>query len=275
MIRWFMLSLVLATPVHASTLGGVIRKGAPTVTVKSFPAELEIATGGIEGARIVNKFGRNGDIGKTEPEDVCDIGGPYQGFLATAGKLSIASASDFDTANGDGARKIRIVGLDSDFNSISEVVTLSGETAVETTQDFIRAHTARVTDAGSSQINQGEIIISSPANDDAVLINMLAGKGQTNCACYTIPRGKNGFVKRVHVSTNTNADVEGSLWVANYGEIGRNRRPFALNKQSRWIDNIYGGMKLTEKSDICLRINSTTKKNTAIVGGFDIVTLDN
>src|SRR6266487_3343203 len=59
-------------------------------------------------------------------------GGIIYPFQSSATIMEILSSSASDTAAGTGARTYTVIGLDSNFNPISEIITLNGVTAVQT-----------------------------------------------------------------------------------------------------------------------------------------------
>ena len=75
--------------------------------------------------------------------------------------LSVVSASANDASGGTGARTVEIQGLDSNWNLLTETVTMNGLTPVVTTQEhFLRVFRARVVTAGSLQSNAAQITIT-------------------------------------------------------------------------------------------------------------------
>ena len=95
---------------------------------------LDVARDAISNSKIVHKFGANFDIDQaTDPESVWSGGGLYPwSALATAQTIYCLSTSASDTA------VLTLEGLDSSYHEISETVTLTGTSAVTTTNQFIR-----------------------------------------------------------------------------------------------------------------------------------------
>jgi hypothetical protein len=265
----------------SSPLNTIIQQDADAVVVRVIDFEFDIAAGRSQGVSIVNKFGKNPDVDTgTVPEDIWENGGTYTGFPAGAAEtLQVFSSSANDAAAGTGARTIRVTGLDSNYNIISETVTLNGVTPVTTSQSFIRAHTAVVLTSGSSNtaFNAGNITVRHSTTTTNIFLYMLIGTNQTNCSGYTIPAGYTGYMRKITVSCadGASASVQGSIYVGAFGAAPRYRRPFIVTFGAQLSDEIYGGLVFPEKTDIILRITSCSANNTVVLGGYDLILVAN
>ena len=81
-------------------------------------------------------------------------------FPSSASVMIIASSSLLDTLLGDGARTVKIVGLDQDWRQIEETITLNGQTGVPTSLSYLRINKLECLTAGSSGSNDGIISIT-------------------------------------------------------------------------------------------------------------------
>lgn len=93
-------------------------------------------------------------------------------YLAAADTLQIASSAAADTSAGDGARQITISGLDANWNKISELVSLSGNTPVVTIQEFLRINLIQVEEVGSDGRNRGDIYVSDSGDTFSVGVSV-------------------------------------------------------------------------------------------------------
>jgi hypothetical protein len=84
-------------------------------------------------------------------ETIWAEGGLYS-YLTAATVLKVSSSSVNDTSAGTGARTVELSGLDADYNEISELVTLNGQTPVNTTKLFLRINRMVVRSAGSGGV---------------------------------------------------------------------------------------------------------------------------
>jgi len=64
-------------------------------------------------------------------------------------------------------------------------------------------------------------------------------------------------------------------WTRSFGGVFRSRRPYTMGSSFRLTDYIYGGLVFTEKSDITLRISSSSANNISVNGGFDLILVKN
>ena len=155
------------------------------------PFELQVSRGQIPGHRSVVVFGYNPDV-DTARVTVW----PYTGILplpAAALQMKVSSSSANDTAAGTGARTVFVAGLDANYNEISEIVTLNGQTAVLTTQFFLHINNAYVATAGSGLSAAGDIYFGEgtvTAGVPATVYDLIKfDYSQRITGWYTIPAG--------------------------------------------------------------------------------------
>jgi hypothetical protein len=156
--------------------------------VRSPNGLLAVAAGHFEDTQAVNIFGVNPVVGTTY-ETLWDYGGLYS-YPASAATLSAVSSSASDTM------AVLISGLDAGYWPITEVVTLTGTSAVTTTQAFLRVNSAVIL-AGS---NVGNITIT---NDGTVLGYISIGKGLTQACNFTVPVGHSLYLYRIDLTSGT------------------------------------------------------------------------
>mgnify|MGYP000479348130 FL=1 len=261
-----------------SPLNYLIQQDADSIVTRTISEEVSISQGLFQNYSIVNKFGKNPDIDTgTVPEDVWEVGGAYTGWAASAETLQVFSSSAADTSAGTGARTVRITGLDQNYDSLSETVTLNGVTPVVTTGSFLRVHTATVLSAGSGGVNAGTITVRQSTTTANVFIGIIVGVNQSNSSAYTIPAGYTGYMRSLHSACGTQAAVAvgGGIWTRPFGGVFRQRRPFYFGNSFRLSDIIYGGLVFTEKSDIIIRITECSTNNTPVNAGYDLILVKN
>jgi stage V sporulation protein SpoVS len=153
----------------------------------------------------VEPFGFNPDINGTE-ETVWDAGGIYA-YPSAATVMKVSSSSTNDTAAGTGARTILVQGLDADYNEAEEIVTLNGQTAVNTTVSFLRVTRAYVLTAGSGGTAAGDIYVGVGTVTAGVPATIYAkitlGENQTLMGIWTVPAGYTGYFDHFTVATGT------------------------------------------------------------------------
>jgi hypothetical protein len=173
------------------------------------PFELQVARGQITMHSSFCQFGINTAVG-TSNETVW-IGSNTYTFPSSASVLKISSSSASDTSAGTGARTVQIQGLDANYEAVSETVSLNGQTAVNTTNSYLRVNKMIVLTAGSGGTSVGNIYAGTgdvTAGVPAVVVNqtgILAN--ETESGFYTVPAGYTAFINMWTMSSgNTTAD---------------------------------------------------------------------
>lgn len=266
----------------SAPLNGNIGQDHDAILARVFPADLEIPVGRYPGISIVNKFGRNPDIDTgTVPEDVWAGGGVYTGFpTGTPELIEVLSSSSNDTDGGSGCEVVTVYGLDANGVEQSENVTLSGTTPVDTASTYSRLFRVQCIESNNGSndtFNDGSITARWTTTTSVVFAVMPADRGQTQIATYTIPSGKTGLLRNFKASVNdaTSTVVDGGLWVRPDGASPRLIRIFSASQTDSHSEQIFGGIVLTELTDISVRITGTSSSNAAITSNFDILLIDN
>lgn len=160
------------------------------------PFNLQVARGQITMHSAIIIFGYNPDLDTTE-ESVWPDGGTIP-HPTVASVLKISSSSADDTSAGTGARTIAIVGLDGDYNEVSESVILDGQTPVNTGHSYLYVNQFYVTSVGSGGANAGNINAGTgtvTAGVPAVLYDIIAtGFNNRTTAHYCVPAGYTGYM---------------------------------------------------------------------------------
>lgn len=195
---------------------------------------LQVARGQVPGHRSVTVFGYNGDVDQTEVTIW-----PYTGLTqhpATAIQMKVSSSNAADTSAGTGARTVLIEGLDADYNEISEVVTLSGQTAVTTTNSYLRINYAAVATAGSGQSAAGDIYIGTgtvTAGVPATVYDLIKfNYNDTVTGHYTVPAGYTAYLMQGMFSAGQasgSTSVQGRLMTVGIDGIRRTAAITTIN----------------------------------------------
>lgn len=82
-------------------------------------------------------------------------------YLSAAQILKVSSTSANDKPLSSGAQTVRISGLDADYNPISEVVVLNGQSPVDTVNAYLRVNSMICETFGSLNYNDGAIYAGS------------------------------------------------------------------------------------------------------------------
>ena len=257
---------------------------------------LSIAQGNVTGTSFIHKFGEAPDFDSGDGEvtiwdgadDGLFSGSPPMKYTysstADIGLISSSSASD----TGD----IEIQGLDSDFNLVTQTITLNGQTDVDIsavggtdlirvfrmknvgTSDFVGVIYLRTNGSGQSGG------VPSTANTVRAIVN--GGNNQTLMAVYTIPAGKTGYMRDWYAATsggNKDSNYKIRVYARPFGQVFQLKHTSAIAEGgSSHIQHRYEEPEvLTEKTDIYMSAATTESPITAanVSGGFDIVLVDN
>lgn len=242
----------------------------------SEPFELQVARRQIAWHYNVHKFGFNPDIDDSL-ETVWAQGGLYS-YLAAATQLSISSSSTADTSAGTGARTVTLFGLDAEYNEISETVTLNGQTAVTSTNSYLRINRMVVRSAGSGGKNAGVIYAGTGTVTAGVPANKYAtiaiGDNQTLMALWTVPAGHTAYMLQTDVTvatTQNNKYCTTSLVARPFGEVFQVKDRF-VKAESQTSLTYSVPLKFEEKTDIEYRaIGDSAGADIAISAAFEII----
>ena len=160
-------------------------------TVVSNPREflIEVNKGNVPGHFLWHKFGWSEVIGTTFNHVWNQPAAADLVWQTVASRYDIVSTDITDNFNGVGARSIRLIGLDANFNEVTEDLDLhpvDGTIIVTSANEFIRLNRAYILTCGSySSNNNGLISVSvTGGGDPQGYIN--AGEGQTEKSQFTI-----------------------------------------------------------------------------------------
>lgn len=248
---------------------------------KTEPFDLQVARGQITGHETQFKFGFNADVDDAL-ETIWSEGGTYS-YLSSATVLKISSASTDDDAAGTGARTVEISGLDGDYNEISETVSLDGQTAVDTTNSYLRVFRMIVRTAGSGGKNAGKVYAGTgtvtagvPANKYGVIG---VGDNQTLMAVWTVPAGYTAYLYQTTITagcTTANKLIEASVLARPEGEVFQVKDRVSHGVGGAHVEQKYHfPLKFFEKTDIEVQALCDASASVRVGAGLDIVYIKN
>jgi hypothetical protein len=208
----------------------------------------DVARGNLEGASAVNLFGFNRTVG-TDYETIWNDGGNYT-FPSTAIALTVATSSALDYG-----KTLLIEGLDSDYNIISEVVTLADGGTV-TTALFLRINLMIMLD--------GENVGNIDAINTAVEYGYIeAATGVMQACIYTVPRNHSLYLFRIDVNSATTTGNK-YLTIRNVTNTSAGRKlrvAEATFSTSQVSYDRQVPFKLAEKTDFSFEAKSSSSTN--------------
>lgn len=273
---YFRLQSLLGKQVQlTSGLSSVVQQDADALTVRTVDTEIAISKGLFEGYSVVNNFGRNSDIDTgTVPEDVWNGGGVYTGFpTGSPEEFEVFSSSASDT----GTLTFTYLASSTSTSYSTATVTLNGTTHVSTGIMGYRIHTAQYNTSSATTFNIGEITLRHKVTTANIFCKMPIGRSQTNAAAYTVPYGHTAYVRRLfcRVIGSISGIADGALWIRENGMSPRLRRPFSSATADAFEELPYGGIPVSQQSDIVVRITGVSANNLDVIAGYDIILIKN
>ena len=244
--------------------------------------------GKIPGYSIVQKFGRNVAVGTTVVPIA--IGAVYATPTAAV-NLEVISDDADDDASGSGARSVTITGLDANWDLINEEVATAGLSAsLPTTNTFIRVFRLKVTRSGSyasqtASSEHGTITVRvASAGATWGQIDEIAtdfGVGQSQIACYTVPKGFTAILKSKFTSIDVNQAANIYFFQRpNANVVAAPFEGMRLVQQETGIKEVYNIMPKTpinifnQYTDIGF-MGKTTAGTASISCNFELLLIDN
>jgi len=233
------------------------------------------------GYDVVDKFGESAEISKDETEPIWDMGGAYT-FTTTAQEFHISSSEDTDT------QEIEVQGLDENFAAQTVTQALAGNTetvignsSVLWMRVFRAKNIGSVDLAGDCYIYEDDDVTAGvPQTQTKIRAKVSAGQNQTLMAIYTIPAGKQGWLRAwsasIHpVATPGSREADIRLYVRPFGQVFHVKRTRGVsNPGSSLFDADIsipspGISPISEKSDIKMEAHVIGKAG-HVSGGFQL-----
>ena len=216
--------------------------------------------------KCVNKFGR--EIGIVDTYETLVIGtNAIYSYITSAEPMILSSSSTNDTNGGTGVRTVTVDGLDSDYNEISETVTINGQAGVTTNQSFLRVFRVKAKSAGTGGTNEGQIYVGTGTVTGGVPANIYGTiapeEGQSLMAIWTVPAGHTAFVGDLtfNAFARSNATVTLGFYARDFTES--NDSVFNVKQQYTNSRETYRAvfsppLKFEEKTDFEVRAKTDT-----------------
>ena len=219
---------------------------SPAIITRSPWTWLDIARGQSTGITTDKKFGRNAAVGTTYLPVA--LGGIYrtpQSGSATTLRVKAGNAND--TAAGSGARQITLIGLDENFNEVTETLATAGTSASSpTTATFTRLFRCFVSQSGAyatsaAGSHAADIVIENSAGteDWATIDSSNFPKGQSEIGAYTVKAGVTGYVKLRDLSIDSGKTVD--LVFFSRANCDETAAPYTAMRAQSVVSGVSGG----------------------------------
>jgi hypothetical protein len=224
---------------------------------------LNISRGLVKGTSSIHKFGAVPAMSTNTTGTIWDVNDTIYPWSAwnTTGTITVDRASTSD-AN----KHVTVVGLDADYEPLTETITLTNPTGNASTNSFIRIFRAFIADG---ETNIGLISIKK---GDTTVAAITASKGQTLMAVYTIPANHTGYLVKGTCTAQAGADATGNMFIRYFGsESFRTGHSFEVaGAGGQYIYEFHVPIPIPAKSDIDIRV-ITRSNNGRYTAAFDLI----
>jgi len=234
--------------------------------VGDYPYFIQVSRGLVDGHKRLFKFGHNPEI-QDISETIWDAGGLYT-YPSSAVAMTVTSGAGAT----DNGVAITVQGLDSNYNEVSEEVTLASTGTATTTQTFLRVYRAFV--SGSQAVTANTTI----ANGGTTYAQINNGENQTLMALWTVPAGYTAYL----LDTKITAFTEQNNKIATINVIARRENGVfrTADKFDVFAAAITQDYKcpipFPEKTDIEVRAVATSSNaDLRVAAGLDIIYIAN
>lgn len=145
--------------------------------------KIQVSRGLIKDAEARNIFGINPSIGTS-------FIAAWENNIAYVYPNTALTMNLVSTSTSDTNVSFLISGLDSNYDRISETVTLNGTTAVQTTKQFFRINDL-ITVANNAI---GDVTLT---NNSTTYAKVIAGTGKNQASIFTVPAGYEFYLYRI------------------------------------------------------------------------------
>lgn len=227
--------------------------------------KLHVASGQMLDTSFIHKFGAVPAMSINQTGTVWDVSDtlyPWSSFNS-AGPLSIPAVNASDNAH-----EVTIIGLDENYNDLSETVTVSSSGATTTTNSFIRVYRAfdeTGTNVANINIQKGGVTAA----------RITAGFGQTLMSIYTVPKGKTGYLMKGTMTVQDGGNGTGHMYIRYPNQTSfRVGHSFEVSSGGPYHYEFSIPIKLPAMTDIDVRAIARGN-NSRLTAAFDIILVDN
>lgn len=243
---------------------------------------IEVRRGNIPRHRIVHKFGNNiivanGVWSLVSPVSIASA------MPASGSRVRIkAGGNADDTVDGLGCRSVELIGINENFEEVSEIITTSGTgISASSIHSYWRLHRLKATDVGTYGGANNGVITFENINGDADRLLLRASEGQSQHGMWSTPVGKTAYVLGIYVESDGAKAADFRLLVRkNYDIV---TTPMHSVRLKIFFDGVMGqttsrtktpSIELPEKTDIWISARGGGAQ-TEVSVDIEILLIDN
>lgn len=249
------------------------KNGDIVTTDNRFPVDIQNDPASVlpSGYGSIHKFGEVQTLSVNTAGTVWDRDDTIYPWSAldTAGTLVVQVVEPNNEASiqtDDDGGTVTISGLDSNYDALTETVTISSGTAT-TTNSFKRVFRAYFTASSGSDPSDNRILIK---RSGTVVAQITEDFGQTLMAVYTVPDGFTGYLMRLDATAGSSAQM--SLFTRNSGtgSFRIQHRALISENGGQYIVDYPVPQPLQARTDIDVRAKAGDN-NSNITATFDVM----
>ena len=168
-------------------------------------------------------------------------------------------------------------GVDSAWNTVTEVVSLSADLGVSSTSNlFLRVHRVKTLYSGINNTNIGELWVGGGTVTEGVpadkYSHVASGNGQSLQAFYSLQQSAYGYISNIFISVSQGKSVVAELYERDNNGSGdswniKERISIYEDSVFRKFDPL---IRIDEKSDIEFRVTGGAS-GTDVSASFDVI----
>ena len=229
--------------------------------------KIKISRGMVKDASFIHKFGAVPAMSQSANGTIWDKNDTIYPWSAwnTASNVNVDAASASDVG-----KHVTVVGLDANYDQMSETITLVGQNNNYSSNTFSRIFRAFVSDG---EANAGQITVQKTSTDVAIITTTYS---QTLMAIYTVPAGYTGYIYKGTCSAQAGADGTAGMFIRYFGQTAfRIGHSFEVSGAGgQYTYDFSFPIPVPEKSDIDVRITTRTN-NGRYTAAFDLLLVKN
>lgn len=250
---------------------------------------LAIAKGEVVGSSDVNKWGNAPDFDTADGEvdiwDGAEDGANWE--LMSYVFPTSATIDSVSSTNAGDTNTITLIGLDENWEEVTQQITLNGQNRVALTTNLIRFYRGYNDNGteftGHVIIHEQDTLTAGVPNTASKIKGVIhPDEQQTEMAIYTIPAGKTGYLMGGYCSTagaNKDSNYLIKFKIRSEGGVFRTQQKVAIGDNgTSFIQFEYAVPQvLAEKTDlkVTASMQATGGTGASVSAGFSVILIDN
>lgn len=139
-------------------------------------------------------YGHIADLVSADNDEILWSAKSDKTALATVDTIDFVSSATQDAfPSGDGARLLRVIGLDSNYDQQFEIIEMDGQTPVTSALSYLRVNEVLVLNAGTSRTNVGTIT-GDYTSVPVTQVHIEPSESLAKTSFFTVPRDRLGYI---------------------------------------------------------------------------------